>query len=88
MFYLDSENRGAISLQVQFKYGDTLIPAHAPTIEEHHQILRDAIREAQMLVWLENYRFELKSDGSYLLKDEEAIFKLYLQTNGPPVFRI
>lgn len=74
VFYLDSEKRGAISLRVQFKYGDTLIPAHAPSIEEHHQILRDAIREAQMLVWLENYRFELKSDGSYLLKDEEAIY--------------
>ncbi len=74
VFYLDSEKRGAISLRVQFKYGDTLIQAHAPSTEEHHQILRDAIREAQMLVWLENYRFELKSDGSYLLKDEEAIY--------------
>lgn len=74
VFYLDSEKRGAISLRVQFKYGDILIEAHTTSTEEHHQILRDAIKEAQMLVWLENYRFELKSDGSYLLKDEEAIY--------------
>lgn len=75
VFYLDSEMRGLISLKVNFKYGEVLIPANQNEIpSEANQILRDAIKEAQVLAMLENYRFEPNPDGSYLLRDEEAIY--------------